>query len=145
MSTATAASDPEVEPSPSLAAMPLPPGRGLRVFLFFSSALLLTGVVSLIFADLLWRTGWSASRTLLLVLFVVLFFFTAVGCMHGVFGFFVRMGGDRLRLTRRGTHLSQSLAGTSTAIICPVYNEDVVRVYRGPARHLRIARTDRPA
>ena len=33
--------------------------RGWRVFVFYSCALLLTGLVSLLFADLLWRTGWS--------------------------------------------------------------------------------------
>jgi membrane glycosyltransferase len=61
--------------------------RGLRLFLFFTSALVLTGFVSLLFADLLWRTGWSASRTVLLSLFVILFLLSAVGCMHGVYGF----------------------------------------------------------
>ena len=37
--------------------------RGWRLFIFYSSAVLLTGLVSMLFADLLWRTGWSASRT----------------------------------------------------------------------------------
>src|SRR5208282_4450310 len=61
---------PDSSPSP-------PPGvpllhrvqHGWRLFIFYSSAVLLTGVVSMLFADLLWRTGWSASRTVLLVLF----------------------------------------------------------------------------
>ena len=110
----------------------LPRNRWRRVFLFFSSALLLTGLVSMLFADLLWRTGWSASRTILLILFVLLFFFSAVGCMHGVFGFMTRLFGDKWRLTRQAAgYRSQSIAGTSTAVICPIYNEDVVRVYEG--------------
>jgi membrane glycosyltransferase len=67
--------------------------RGWRLFLFFSSAVLLTGFVSMLFADLLWRTGWSASRTVLLVLFIILFLLTAIGCMHGVYGFFIRTFG----------------------------------------------------
>jgi membrane glycosyltransferase len=62
--------------------------RAWRVFAFFSVAVLLTGVVSVIFADLLWRTGWSPSRTVLLVLFIILFFLAAIGCTHGIFGFF---------------------------------------------------------
>ena len=120
------------EPLPAIRVAPLLPGnRGPRVFLFFSSALLLTGVVSMIFADLLWRTGWSASRTVLLILFVLLFFFASVGCMHGVFGFLLRLFGDKWRLTRLTDYHSRSIAGSSTAIICPVYNEDVVRVYEG--------------
>ena len=51
--------------------------RGWQLFLFFTSALVLTGVISMLFADLLWRTGWSASRTVLLVLFIILFLLTA--------------------------------------------------------------------
>src|SRR5476651_1584115 len=105
--------------------------RGWRVFVFYSCALLLTGFVSLIFADLLWRTGWSASRTVLLVLFIILFLFTAIGCVHGVFGFFLRTFGDRRRITNLKDYHQQDIDGTSTAIIFPVYNEDVVRVYEG--------------
>jgi membrane glycosyltransferase len=103
--------------------------RGWRVFVFYSCALLLTGFVSLIFADLLWRTGWSASRTVLLALFVVLFLFTAIGCVHGVFGFFLRTFGDRRRITNRKDFRGQDIDGTSTAIVFPVFNENVVRVY----------------
>jgi membrane glycosyltransferase len=105
--------------------------RGWRVFIFYSCALLLTGLVSLIFADLLWRTGWSNARTLLLILFVILFFFAALGCMHGVFGFFLRMAGHARRITNLKAYQGQSLDGISTAIIFPIYNEDIVRVYEG--------------
>ncbi len=105
--------------------------RGARLFLFFSSAVLLTGAVSMLFADLLWRTGWSASRTVLLVLFIVLFLLTAIGCMHGVFGFFIRVFGTNRRITGLKPFKEQSLDGTSTAIIFPIYNEDSVRVLEG--------------
>ena len=105
--------------------------RGWRVFVFYSGALVLTGLVSLIFADLLWRTGWSAARTVLLALFVVLFLFTAIGCMHGLYGFFLRMTGDRRRITKLKEYRDQNIDGISTAIIFPIYNEDVVRVYEG--------------
>lgn len=107
------------------------PHRALRVFAFYSVALLLTGVVSLMFADLLWRTGWSTSRTVLLVLFVILFSLAAVGCTHGIFGFFLRRFGDQRSITRLANHHDQSIAGTSTALIFPIYNEDVVRVIEG--------------
>src|SRR6267142_5427502 len=105
--------------------------RGWRVFVFYSGALLLTGLVSLIFADLLWRTGWSVSRTVLLELFVVLFLFTAIGCMHGLYGFVLRMTGNRRRITKLKEYHYQNIDSTSTAIIFPIYNEDVVRVYEG--------------
>ncbi len=105
--------------------------RGWRLFIFYSSAVLLTGLVSMLFADLLWRTGWSASRTVLLVLFVILFLFAAIGCMHGIYGFVLRTFGTRQRITRLADYRAQSLAGTSTAIVFPVCNENTVRVYEG--------------
>jgi len=105
--------------------------RGWRLFLFFSSAVLLTGFVAMLFADLLWRTGWSASRTVLLVLFIVLFLLTAIGCMHGVYGFFIRTFGTNRRITGLKPFKEQTIAGVSTAIIFPIYNEDAVRVLEG--------------
>jgi membrane glycosyltransferase len=105
--------------------------RGWRVFVFYSCSLLLTGLVSMLFADLLWRTGWSASRTVLLVLFVVLFLFAAIGCAHGLFGFFLRMFGDDRRITNLKNYAGQNIDGISTAIVFPIYNENVVRVYEG--------------
>lgn len=105
--------------------------RAWRVFAFFSVAVLLTGVVSVIFADLLWRTGWSPSRTVLLVLFIILFFLAAIGCTHGIFGFVLRRLGERSRITLLKEYRKQSIAGTSTALIFPIYNENVVRVLEG--------------
>jgi membrane glycosyltransferase len=105
--------------------------RGWRVFIFYSCALLLTGLVSLLFADLLLRTGWSLSRSVLLALFVILFLFSAIGCVHGVYGFFLRAFGDNRRLTKLKDYRGQDIDGTSTAIVFPVYNEDVVRVCEG--------------
>ena len=105
--------------------------RGWRVFIFFSCAVLLTGFVSMLFADLLWRTGWSTSRTVLLLLFVILFFFVAIGCVHGVFGFWLRVFDDKRRITKLKEYQNQNIDGISTAIVFPIYNENVVRVYEG--------------
>lgn len=102
--------------------------RGWRVFTFLSSAVLLTGLVSMIFADLLWRTGWSTSRTILLVLFIILFLLAAIGCMTGIFGFLLRVFGDRRCLTRLAEFRSRDISSTSTAIVFPIYNEDATRV-----------------
>ena len=113
-----------------VAALPRRP-RGWRVFAFYSCALLPTGLVSMLFADLLWRTGWSYACTLLLILFIILFLFAAIGCVHGVFGFFLRMFGDRRRITNPKSYQDQKIDGISTAIIFPIYNEDPVRVYEG--------------
>ena len=126
-------SAPASSPSPPLRVMsaPLIGRHDWRLFIFYSCALLLTGLVSMLFADLLWRTGWSTSRTVLLVLFVILFLFVANGCMHGLYGFVLRMFGDDRCITRLKEYRGQSIAGISTAIVFPVYNEDVVRVCEG--------------
>jgi membrane glycosyltransferase len=117
---------------PSITAAPVPRlRRGWRLFLFYSSAVLLTGAVSLLFADLLWRTGWSTSRTVLLSLFVILFLLAAIGSMHGLYGFFIRILGTRCRITGLKDYQSQNIDGVSTAIIFPIYNEDSVRVLEG--------------
>jgi membrane glycosyltransferase len=118
--------------TPSPVVVPVPKlRRSWRLFIFYSSALLLTGAVSLLFADLLSRTGWSNSRTILLILFVVLFFLASVGCMHGIFGFFLRVFGDRLRITQLKDFRKTDIAGRSTAVVFPIYNENVTRVYEG--------------
>ena len=85
----------------------------------------------MLFADLLWRTGWSTAKTFLLVLFIVLFLFAAIGCMHGLYGFFLRLFGTRRRITQLKNFRNQDISSTSTAIILPIYNENVVRVYEG--------------
>jgi membrane glycosyltransferase len=102
--------------------------RGWRVFVFLTSAVLLTGFVSLLFADLLWRSDWSGACTTLLVLFIVLFLLAAIGCMTGIFGFILRLRGDPRRITGLADYRSRSIETTSTAIIFPIYNEDAGRV-----------------
>ena len=129
--------------APNIAAISAPRlRRGWRLFLFYSSAVLLTGLVAMLFADLLWRTGWSASRTVLLVLFIILFLLTAIGCMHGVYGFFIRIFGTSRRITALKNFKEQRIDGVSTAIIFPIYNEDSVRVLEGlRATYESLART----
>jgi membrane glycosyltransferase len=104
--------------------------RGWRVFIFYSSALLLTGLISWLFADLLWRTGWSLAGVILQCLFTVLVLLIAIGCMHGVFGFVLRLTGDR-RITGLKDYRNQSIEEASTALIFPIYNEQVPRVCEG--------------
>jgi membrane glycosyltransferase len=103
---------------------------GWRVFIFYSSALVLTGLTSWLFADLLGRTGWTLSALVLLCLFTVLILLIAVGCMHGIFGFVLRMTGDR-RITRLKDYRGQNIQGASTALVFPICNEQVPRVCEG--------------
>jgi membrane glycosyltransferase len=51
--------------------------------------------------------------------------------MHGVFGFFLRIFGTRRRITQLKNYRGQDIDGTSTAVVFPIYNEDIVRVYEG--------------
>jgi len=125
---------------PEVAQMPRMP-RGWRVFIFYSSAVLWTGLASWLFADLIWRTGWSLSGFVLLCLFTVLFLLIAVGCMHGVFGFVLRLVGDR-RITRLKDYRGQSIQGASTALVFPICNEQVPRVCEGlRATYLSLQKT----
>jgi membrane glycosyltransferase len=106
-------------------------GRGWRVFIFFSSVVLLTGLVSMLFADLLWRSDWSISGVFLLCLFVILFLLAAIGCMHAVFGFILRLTHSDRSITDLADYQSKSLEGISTALVFPVYNEEIARVCEG--------------
>jgi membrane glycosyltransferase len=94
------------------------------VFLFFSLAVLIAGIGSLLFADLLWRMGWSAASSVLLVLFAGLLFLASVGCVHGVYGFVLRRFGDQRRITALGDYQGRSIAGASTALVFGIHNEN---------------------
>ena len=128
----TAFPDPAQKSQPQPMIYPArPAGRGARVFIFYSLALLLTALVSMLFADLLWRSGWNNSSTILLILFVVLFLLISIGCMHGIAGFVLRVLGDPDRITKLGDYSTKNIDGVSTAIGFPIYNEDVGRVLEG--------------
>jgi membrane glycosyltransferase len=122
--------------------MDRPIRRWLRLFVFYSLALVLTSAVSVLFADLLWRSGWTGTSTILLILFVILFGLCSVGCMHGIFGFVLRTFGDRDRITQLGDFRGKSIEGVSTAIIFPTYNEEVARIMEGlRATYVSLERT----
>jgi membrane glycosyltransferase len=102
---------------------------GRRVFVFFALALLLTGAISLLFADLLWRRGWTNASTILFLLFVILLLLNSIGAMHGIYGFFLRRRGDSRRITNLKDFAGQDISDTSVAVLFPIYNEDASEVY----------------
>jgi membrane glycosyltransferase len=115
---------------------------GTRIFLFFGFALLITGAISLLFADLLWRRGWTANSTILMCLFVPLMFFNANGAMHGIYGFWVRWRGDSQRITGVMDFDEEDISDTSTVILFPVYNEGAAEVYaRLKATYISLQKT----
>jgi membrane glycosyltransferase len=104
-----------------------------RRVLFFTSIFMLTGFATWFMADLFWRTGFGGIEIALLVLFVILFAHIATGFCTSLIGFFVvNRGGDACRIFNTvdwSAAKDPQLAGT--AVIVPIYNEDVSRVYEG--------------
>ncbi len=106
---------------------------GRRRLLFFSCVFVLVSLATWFVADLYWRDGGGLAGLdiVLLVLFVPLFAQVAVGFCTALAGFYViNRGGDGSRISvsapQGGPH---RLA--STAIVMPVFNEDVSRVFEG--------------
>ena len=102
-----------------------------RRFLFFSSIFGVTSLATWFMADLLWRDGLSPVELMVLILFVVLFAHIAVGFCTAMVGFYViNRGGDSSRIAATLAPGEDSPLA-STAIVMPVYNEDVSRVFEG--------------
>ena len=111
----------------------LPARLRRRRALFYSTVLLLTSVATWFMADLLWRDGGILGlEWVLLVLFVILFSQVAVGFTTAMVGFYViNRGGDRQRITRTIDWKNENVPLAPTAIVMPVFNEDVSRVFEG--------------
>ncbi len=134
---ASAPASPGHDPSRNTGACPPkirvrhPVSRGRRLFFFVSSALVLALANTWLFADLLLRLDWTSWHGVLAALFFVLSFAVSFGCLHAVYGFFVLRIGDRGRVTALNEWESLDISGVNTAIVIPIYNEDVIRVYEG--------------
>jgi membrane glycosyltransferase len=100
---------------------------------FFTSIFVLTSLATWFMADLLWRDNGRVSPVDwgILVLFVILFAQISTGFMTAFFGFITLMrGGDRHQIARTlAPGETPRLAGT--AVVMPVFNEDVSRVFEG--------------
>jgi membrane glycosyltransferase len=102
-----------------------------RRFLFFSAIFVLTSIATWFMADLLWFRGMTALEWTLLALFLVLFAHVATGFCSALVGFYViNRGGDSCRLTRT-LDPDEDPPLASTAVIMPIFNEDVSRVFEG--------------
>lgn len=102
-----------------------------RRFLFFSAIFGLTSLATWFMADLLWREGISGLEIVLLGLFAVLFAHIAAGFCTALVGFYVlNRGGDHCRISETLAPSDDSPLG-ATAIVMPVFNEDVSRVFEG--------------
>lgn len=102
-----------------------------RRTLFFSAIFVLTSLATWFMADLLWEGGLSGLEIALLVLFVILFAHIAAGFCTALVGFYVlNRGGDSSRITTT-VEPGEDAPLATTAIVMPVFNEDVSRVFEG--------------
>ncbi len=102
-----------------------------RRFLFFSAIFVLTSMATWFMADLLWRDGVTGLEIALLILFVILFAHIAAGFCTALVGFYViNRGGDSSRISTTVLP-DEDPPLAATAIIMPVFNEDVSRVFEG--------------
>jgi membrane glycosyltransferase len=104
-----------------------------RRFFFFSAVFVLTMLATWFVADLYWRdaAGLGGMEIMLLILFVPLFAHVSVGFCTALAGFYViNRGGDSSRISA-STPAGRAPRLASTAIVMPVFNEDVSRVFEG--------------
>src|SRR5215207_10036780 len=117
--------------------MPLIPPRKdgrfriARWLMILTTALLASGGIFLMF-DLLRRVGMNGGRLLFLIIFGILFTILCVGFSHAFFGFLVRRRVPaKSRIMETLDPADGGLPLAPTALVFPVYNEDVDRVFAG--------------
>lgn len=107
-----------------------------RVWTFFSVVIAITGTGSYLMADTLWTAGWTFASGVLWLLFTILFGYLAFGFCHAFFGFLVL----RFHLPAPETPSGKGVLSRNdnpeeitprVAVIIPVYNEPVNRVFAG--------------
>jgi membrane glycosyltransferase len=94
--------------------------------------LVLTVPAVLLMADLHWRSGFDAWKSVHLLLFTVLFALLAFGAAQAWTGFRIRRGaGDPFQIMRSLEPADDGPLDAPTAIIMPICNEEVARVIEG--------------
>ncbi|QYM77669.1 glucans biosynthesis glucosyltransferase MdoH [Horticoccus luteus] len=105
---------------------------GRRRTLYFTSIFALTSVATWFMVDLLWRSGpVGFVEVLLALVFAVLFAQIATGFCTAMVGLYVvNRGGDTCRISQTISD-DEAAPLAATAVIMPVYNEEVGRVFEG--------------
>lgn len=105
---------------------------GHQRLLFFTTVMLIALIAVFLWADFLWRTGFSGLKGLLVVLFVPLVLQLSFGFCQSFFGFCLRrIGPRRGRITKMGGDDLHTVRLAPTALLFPVYNESPARVFAG--------------
>jgi membrane glycosyltransferase len=103
-----------------------------RRILFFSLVLLLTSLAAWVMADILWRGGMNSCETAMLVLFTVLFSTVSLGFVQACAGFILLwFRRDPARILSLLEQPPAPVELPVTAVVLPIFNEDVSRVYEG--------------
>jgi membrane glycosyltransferase len=100
--------------------------------LFFTLAFMLTSTAAWVMADLLWRGGITGIEMALLVIFTILFSFISLGFAQAVIGFLILWRGkNKFRMLSLLADADPAAELPVTAIVMPIFNEDVASVYEG--------------
>ncbi|MEN9502448.1 MAG: glucans biosynthesis glucosyltransferase MdoH [Pseudomonadota bacterium] len=103
-----------------------------RRIVFFSGVALLTGLATLWLGNNLPVALALVWKLLVLLPFSILFFWLALGFITATAGFWVLVRGDQYRITSApDTPLPTLQTPETTAILLPIYNEDIAYVYAG--------------
>jgi membrane glycosyltransferase len=117
--------------SPQPATTFSPSRFGWRRALFFSIVFVCSSLGVWVMADILWRGGITRLEWTLLILFVPLFSLVVFGFVQALAGFVMLMRGDPLRIVRSIPISAAPDPSSVTALVVPICNEDVSRVYEG--------------
>jgi len=101
---------------------------GVLTFVVF-----VTGIASLLMADLLWGSPLRAWAGVVWFMFTLLFSLVAFGAAHAFFGFIVlRKGGDTSAIGRSIPPGEEHLVPLApTAMVLPIHNESTDRIFAG--------------
>lgn len=113
------------------AIIPVSIGKKIRRrCLFFSMVFLLASTASWVMADLLWRGGITRLELAMLIIFMILFTSVALGFVQAWIGFVILLCRPRPSVPDVGEGLLPEELPV-TAIVMPIFNEDVASVFLG--------------
>lgn len=108
-----------------------PSGRVRRIVLLMLM-LSQTALATWMMREVLPYHGSKPLEFLMLALFALLFCWVSSGFWTALAGFFVQLrGGDKYLISRRMAQIGEVPAGAKTAVVMPICNEDVARVFAG--------------
>ncbi len=103
-----------------------------RRWLFFGLTSAICLIAALLMASLLTGGGWTAIKVVIFILFLVLMAQVAYGVTLASFGYYILCHRpDPLRISQTIPNSDTRAPLSKTAIIIPIFNEDVGRVFQG--------------